>query len=144
MGKRSQGAKKKGYIKNLKTGEVKYFMLNPTSFTESVTANYNTINGIGGAYPVMEFSNGSANTIPLEIYLNGTHSEVKTWVKWLKVFMPSKSKKTAFAPPPKLKFSLGTYSANCVMTSFSVKYSEFDTSLRPTEATVSVNLTEVV
>lgn len=144
MGVRSQGAKEKGYIQNLSTGEVKMFLLNPTTFTESITVNYNTIVGIGGAYPLIEFSSGSANSIPLEIYLKGTHQEVKDWVKWLKAFAPKKSKKTNFAPPPMLKFALGDFSANCVMVSLSTKYTDFDSKLRPIEAVVSINLTEVV
>ena len=144
MGMRSSGAKEKGYIKNLSTGVVKKFLLNPTTFTESVTANYSSVNGVGGAYPLVEFTGGGVNSIPLEIFLRGTHSEVKDWVKWLRGFMPSKSSKTSFAPPPKLKFALGNYSANCVMASLSVRYTDFDTQARAIEAMVSVTLMEVV
>lgn len=144
MGVRSTGAKEKGYIKNLSTGEVKNFLFNPTTFTESISVTYNTVNGVGGAYPIVDFSSGSPNSIPLEIYLKGTPAEVRNWIKWLKTFVPKKSKKTKFAPPPMLKFALGTYSANCVVVSLSTVYSEFDTKLRPIEATVSVSLMEVV
>lgn len=144
MGVRSTGAKSKGYIRNVSTGETKAFMLNPTTFSESRSVTYNTVNGVGGAYPLIEFSAGGATTIPLEIYLRGDYGEVNDWVKWLKSFCPTKSRRTKFAPPPQLTFALGKFSADCVMTSIDVKYTMFDDKSRPIEATVSVKLMEVV
>lgn len=144
MAKRSTGAKEKGYIQNLSTGEIKRFMFNPTTFSESIPVNYNTTVGVGGAYPLVEYSSGGTNSIPIEVYLNGTASEVKGWIKWLKKFTPKKSKKTKFAPPPSLKFSLGNFSAKCVVTSLGVKYTDFDEKARATEATVSISMMEVV
>jgi len=144
MGVRSKGARVKGYIRDLVTDEIKYFMFNPTAFSESVTVNYSTISGVGSAYPMLEFGSGSANSIPLEIYLRGTPDEVKSWVKWLKSFVPAKSTRTTFEPPHLLRLALGDYSADCVMSAITVKYTEFDESLKAIEATVSVTLIEVV
>lgn len=141
---RPRGASVKGYMKNHSSGKIKYFLFNPTTYSESRSVNFNEIDGVGGGYPLIEFSSGGASTVPLELYFRGTYSEVNGWCKFIKNLCPKKKKKVKFAPPPIVTFALGKYKVKGVVASYSIKYTDFNDKARPIEAAASIKITEVV
>lgn len=143
-GVRSRGAPKKGYIRNMSTGQTRSFLLNPSSVSESQNPSFSTIDGIGGGYPLVEYSTSGTNVVSTEIYLRGTASEVWNFISWYKKLLPKKSRRVMYSPPPKVKMALGRVVVKGVISSSTIKYTEFDKYLKPTEATISCKITEVV
>lgn len=139
----SRGSRTKGYIKNTKTGEMKEFIYNPESFSDSQGVKYQDIESPGSSYPLTQFVSGQAKKISLELFLydKSGNNKVRKYIAFLEKFLPNG--KNRFASPAPLLFVFGSYIEKCVMENIDKEYLEFDTSLEPTRAKVKLSLKKV-
>lgn len=132
------GAKKKGYIKNKSTGEVKNFLYNPSGYSDSRAVVFSEISSPGSSYPRFQYVKTGARTMTLELFLNNNkNGTVTDYLKFLEKFLP-KGKK--FQKPPILIFAMGSDVRECILTQLDRSFVEFDKNLNPTTATVSLSL----
>lgn len=138
MGK---GAKTKGYIKNLSTGGIKKFIYNPSSFGTSRNVDYVEISAPGSSYPHFQYARGENKTVKLDLFLKDINGgETKSYVSFLEELVPKEDSTSKFKKPPLVLFAFGSFIEKCILTGLNVEYEEFDTSLNPTQATVSLSL----
>lgn len=133
------GAKTKGYIKIIETGEVKKFQYNPSDFTDGQIFNYNILSSPCSDYPKFHYVGTGERTISLSLYVRGTKGEPQEYVKF---FEGLKAKKR-FDMPKLIIFAFGIYIKKCIITGIDRQFTEFDENLYPTEVTISLSLTEV-
>lgn len=132
------GAKKKGYLKNKSTGEVKSFLYNPSSISDSRSVNFSELNAPGSSYPRYQYVNSGARTMPLELFLaNTSKGNVKSFLDFLEKFLPKGSK---FQKPPIMIVAMGTDVRECILTSLDRSFTDFDTNLNVTQAVVTLQL----
>ena len=133
------GALKKGYLKNKTTGEVKSFLFNPESISDSRTVNFSEINAPGSSYPIFQYVNTGARTMTLDLFLsNTTKGTVKTYLAFMEKFLP---KGTKFSKPPILVLAMGSDVRECIVTSLNRNFTDFDKNLDVKRATISIGLT---
>ena len=137
------GARTKGYIKELKTGKMKRFLYNPSTFSDSTTVKYNNIESPGCSYPLTQYISGGEMTISVEIFLydRHKHSKVPEYISFFERFLPKKGKR--FSPPSPLLFVFGDYIERCVLVSMERNYQMMDSNLRPVQATIKLSLKKV-
>lgn len=133
------GAKTKGYIKVIETGEVKKFQYNPSEFTDGQVFNYNILSSPCSNYPKFHYVGTGERTISLSLYIRGTNGEPQDYVKF---FEDLKAKKR-FDMPKIIIFAFGTYIKKCIITGIDRQFTEFNEDLSPKEVTISLSLTEV-
>ena len=133
------GAKKKGYIKNKSTGEVKSFLFNPEAFSDSRPVNFSEISAPGSSYPKFQYVNGGARSMSIDLFLSDTKKgTTKSYLTFLDGFLPKGSK---FSKPPVLIFAMGSMVKQCILTQIDRTFTEFDPkTLELTRATVTLNL----
>lgn len=136
------GAKNKGYIKNKDTGEVRKFMYNPSSISDSRVVNFSEINSPGGSYPKFQYVNSGARTFTLELFLCNTASgeTVTDYLNFLEKFLPSG---TRFKKPPVMIVVMGSDVRECLLSQLDRNITDYNQSLVPTKASVSLALTQL-
>lgn len=136
MGK---GARTKGYIKNLATGQIKSFLYNPSSFSTSRSVNIGEITAPGCSYPRFQYISGGAKTINIDLFLYGNNDEVNSYKAFLNSFLPVESA-ISFKTPPMMLFAFGSYMKKCVLEGFDEEYVSFHDDLRPKQMTIKLTL----
>lgn len=132
------GAKKKGYIKNKTTGEVKNFLYNPSGFSDSRAVTFSEISSPGSSYPKYQYVKSGARTMTLDLFLSKTKKgTVSDYLKFLEKFLPTGAK---FQKPPIMIVALGSDVRECILTQLDREFTDFDTELNPTMVTVSLSL----
>lgn len=135
------GAKKKGYIKNKTTGEVKSFLYNPSDFSDSRSVNFAEISSPGSSYPKFQYVSTGARTFTLNLYLTDTKKgTVADYLTFIEKFLPKGSK---FSKPPVLVFAMGTDVRECLLQSLDRSFTDFDANLNKKEVTLSLSLVEI-
>lgn len=135
------GAKKKGYIKNKTTGEVKSFLYNPSDFSDSRSVNFSEISSPGSSYPKFQYVSTGARTFTLELYLTDTSKgTVADYLTFIEKFLPTGAK---FNKPPILVFAMGTDVRECLLQQLDRNFTDFDENLNKKEATLTLSLIEI-
>lgn len=136
------GALKKGYIKNKTTGEVKSFLFNPESISDSRTVNFSEISAPGSSYPVFQYVNTGARTMSLNLFLaNTSKGTAKEYLNFIDKFLPTGKK---FSKPPILVIAMGTDVRECLLNSLNRTITDFETNLEIKRATITLNLTVLI
>ena len=134
-------AKNKGYIKNYNTGDLREFVINPSSFSDSIGINFNEIGG-GGVNKKYQYSGRENRDIDLEIYIRSTSvSEINNFKNFLENFIPPTDNR--FIPPPVMIFCIGSYIKRCIMTNLRREWTEFNEELEVNEIFLRLTLKEV-
>ena len=132
------GAKKKGYIKNKTTGEVKRFLYNPSGYSDSRAVVFSEISSPGSSYPKFQYVKTGARTMTLELFLSNTKSGTVTdYLTFLEKFLPKGSQ---FQKPPICIIAMGSDVRECIITQLDRTFTDFDKDLTPTMVTVSLSL----
>ena len=139
MGK---GAKNKGYIKNLTTGDIKKFIYNPSSFTTDRSTNFMEVSSPGSSYPHFQYASGGGKTLSVDIFLSDdiTKGATKSYVDFLEQLCPEENSNSSFKKPPQILFAFGTFMEKCIVTDLGIEYIDFDASLNPTQANATLKL----
>ena len=134
------GATKKGYIKNKSTGEVKSFLFNPETISDSRGVNFSEISAPGSSYPKFQYVNGGARGMSVELFLcNTSKGTTQSYLSFLEGFLPKGSK---FNKPPVLIFAMGSMVKECILNQLDRTFTEFNPkTLDVTKATVTLSLT---
>lgn len=134
-----RGAKVKGYLKDLNTGEIKKFQYNPSSFQKGASATYYDTTAPLSPYPTTSYSYGNAKVVPVELLVEGRNGEVDTFETFIANTLPSE--KSSFAQiPHELLFAFSNTVYVCVLESYSLNCVEYDNSLIATVGIFSLNL----
>lgn len=140
------GAKHKGYIENQVTMEKKSFMFNPPEISFSRGVTYSEIASPGMSYPLFQFVKGESMSFnfPLYFYDKPYTGVIKEWLTFLNEFLPPeytyRKDLNNFTKPPHLIIAMGGFVKRCAMESLDTKYTDFNSSLLPTEATFTLGL----
>lgn len=142
MGK---GAGTKGYMKNLSTGGIKKFIYNPSTFETTRGMDYAEISAPGSSYPHFQYSRGGNKSIRVDLFLRDKawQGETKSYIDFIEGLTPKEDSTSKFKKPPLVLFAFGSFVEKCIVVSVGVKYEDFDSSLNPTQATVSLELVVV-
>ena len=128
----------KGYLKINDTGKIERFQFNPSSLSESQNFNYSVISSPCCNYPKFVYTNTSEVSIPLELFLHG-ESQVSRWLSFLDAIKPS----GRFNKPKTLTFAFGSTIKKVICTSVAKDFTEFNSSLKPTQCYIAMSLVEV-
>lgn len=141
------GAKTKGWVKNNETGEVKYFMFNPTDFEYSREISYNDITSPGIRYPGTQFARGNTRVFPIDLFLYDrpyTGKIDKEYVSFFgKLLTSEKNVSWDNKKPPDFTFCLGYFVRRCVLQSLTIKIEMWDENLNPVQARFSCQIRQV-
>ena len=139
MGK---GARQKGMIKNVDTGEIQEFQYNPPEYEQGKEVKFNQIESPGSSTPKFEYVGGGAETIRFRVFLFD-HSAEKTeeFLDFIDEFTPQKH--SQFDPPPQVLLSYGNITGKFIITGISKHVRRLNENLRPVEATVDLQFKEV-
>lgn len=138
MGK---GAKTKGYIKNLTTGDIKKFIYNPSSFSTDRGTTFMEVSSPGSSYPHFQYASGGGKTISVDLFLDDiSKGDTKGYITFLEQLCPEEASNSSFKKPPQILFAFGSFMEKCVVTDLKIEYTSFDTSLNPTQATATLKL----
>lgn len=119
------------------------FLLNPSSFQDSLGTNWNETQGSGMNYPAYVYGGGKKRTISFEIYLNDAikEGETQSFIAFLHSYLPrARSKGRQFHSPKTAVFSFGWFVKDVLLESMEIDYRKFSPSLEPIEASVEVTL----
>lgn len=135
------GALKKGYIKNKTTGEVRSFLFNPSTITDSRQINFSELSAPGGSYPSFTYVNSGARNLSVDLFLCDTlTTTTKSYLDFLEGFLPNSAK---FTKPPVLIFAMGSDVRECIMPSLTRSFIEYNTNLEVTMANVTLTLIQL-
>lgn len=140
-----RGAGTKGYIKNLSTGTIKKFIYNPSTFETARSMDYAEISAPGSSYPHFQYSKGGNKGIKLELFLRDKDwsGETKSYINFIEGLTPKEDSTSKFKKPPLVLFAFGSFVEKCIVVNVGIKYEDFDSSLNPTQASVSLELVVV-
>ena len=128
----------KGYLKINDTGKIEKFQYNPSALSETQNFNYSVISSPCSNYPKFVYTNTSEVTIPLELFLNG-EAQVRRWISFIDSMLP----KGRFDKPKTLTFAFGSTIRKVVCTSVAKDFTQFNSSLTPTQGYITFSLVEV-
>ena len=121
----------------------KPFLYNPSSFSDSISVNYNEVQTCGMSYPVPVYGGGALRTINFDIYLNDKVEPgiTRSFISHLHNFIPPASKKGyQFKAPKNIIFSFGWFVKECKLQNMEINYTSYTPDLKPIEATVNITL----
>ena len=137
MGK---GATNKGFIKNVKTGEIQNFLFNPSNFSDDISVTFNELGSGGAVKNKHQFITGSNRVIDLNLFLRSKDSsKIEEFKNFLEDFLPI----TRFVSPPQLLFCFGTYIKKCMLLDLKRDWTDFNQELQVTEMSIKLSLKEV-
>lgn len=147
----TKGRLTSGQIKNLSTGEIAYFMFNPSEYTISKSNSYQPQSKKGKNTPKFEFKQGGAATLKLQLffdtYMDVDRVDVRTYTEILwKMMYVDKTEQIATtekSDPPHVEFKWGTVDFRAVITSMSEKFTLFSERGTPLRSTVDISLQQV-
>ena len=139
------GARTKGYIKNLDTGNILNFQYNPETFEYSRGATYVEMVAPGMSYPTTQYVHGNARTFPIELFLfdkpySGIIDSHKDFIEGL---LPPETNDSSYTRPPSMLFVYGDFIKKCVLEELNIKIEEYDTWGRPTMARFTLTIRQV-
>jgi hypothetical protein len=141
MGK--SGAKIKGYLRNMDTGEMKSFMFNPEEFSDQQDINFYELDSPGGRYPVFSYNNTGAKKVSLDLFMYTRDSGIQGYLDFLDGFKPDPAYSLRFYSPPTILFVMGQYIVEGNLTSMKRDFKDFNTDLTYRHVEVSLEITEV-
>lgn len=134
----------KAYILNNKTKKTMQFQYNPEEFTDSIGVNFAPLESPGMSYPMFQYIGGKAREVTFELFLDAYEDparlKVTKPIAFLNSFLPTADSGKTFSPPPTLTFAWGWFVKNCILVDMQIRYTQFDTHLQPTRATVAITL----
>lgn len=140
-------AKTKGWVKNNETGEVRYFMFNPTDFEYSRAVSYNDISSPGMRYPGTQFCCGNAREFTIDLFLYDrpyTGKIDKDYMLFFGALLTSETNKSwDNKKPPSFTFCLGYFVRICVLTSLTIKIEMWDSDMNPVQARFTCQIRQV-
>ena len=133
------GAKTKGYIKVVETGQIKKFQYNPSDFTDGQIFNYNILSSPCSNYPKFHYVGSGERTFSISLFIRGTKGEPQNYLD----FFENLRAKGRFDMPKLVIFAFGNYVKKCIITEIDRQFTDFNEDLSPREVTISLSLTEV-
>jgi len=115
-------AKTRCYIVNNDTKKTLTFQFNPESIPYSRTANYQTIDSPGMAYPLTQFVSGNVREFSFEVfyYDNPYSGKIHKARKFLEALLPPEKNNSSFKRPPTFKLAYGYFVRTLVLISLEV------------------------
>ncbi len=140
-----------GSIKNLSTGEIAYFMFNPSEYTISKTNSWERKDKKGQNTPSITFKQGGPATLKLQLffdtYMDDAREDVRgfTEVLWkmMAIDKTKKNPRTNKSDPPLVEFEWGGLVFEAVITSMSEKFTMFSDKGVPLRSTIDITLQQV-
>lgn len=144
----TKGARVKGYIKNIETGETKKFQFNPNSFTYTQGATFNQTSSPSSPYPLISYAYGNASVIPLTLNMYGanTLNEIEDYIRFIEEFLPRKSTsafKERTAKPKVMLFCYGTFIKTGLLQDFTYQHVRYNNQGVPIETILTLNVLEL-
>jgi hypothetical protein len=135
---------------NLVSGEKVDFMFNPKEYTLTKTNNWELKPAKGKNLPSIEFKQGGAQSLKLQIFFDTyaegtdvrTHTD-KIW-KMMAVDESTKNTKSNKSSPPKVAFQWGSFYFKAVIKSISQKYTLFLADGTPVRTTIDITLDQLI
>lgn len=139
------GARLKGYIKNLDSGEIMKFQYNPETFEYSRGATYVEIIAPGMSYPTTQYVHGNSRSFPIELFLYDKPSTgvIEGQISFIEGLLPPESNDSGFIKPPTILFVYGNFIKKCVVEEFNVNIEEYDSNGIPTMARITLTIRQV-
>ena len=138
----ARGARNKGLIKNVDTGEIKYFDYNPSEYNESKAVKFNEIESPGTSTPKFEYVGGKAREISFQLFFHRHDPKyIEDFMEFMEQFIPEKH--SQYDPPPKVFLAYGNVVGKYIMKGLNKRVITVNKDLRPIEATLDVVLKEV-
>ncbi len=139
------GAKVKGYLKNLDTGEILKFQYNPETFEHSRGATYSDIVSPGMSYPDAQYVHGNAVTFSIELFIfdkpyTGVYAH---FLKFLQDFLPPEMNNSTFKKPPEALICYGNFIKRCIILEIAEKIEEYDEQGNEVNARITLSLRQV-
>lgn len=142
------GAKTKGYIKNLDSGEFMKFQYNPETFNYGRTASFNEVSSPASPYPLISYGKGDLTAISFVVPVFDPLSEgkVEMFLSFMEQFLPRTDTSTFIDSDPKPKEMMlfyGRFSRKCVLKGLHTEYVRYDSDGLPIHVNVSIDLIEI-
>lgn len=140
-----------GTITNLSTGDIAYFMFNPSEYSISKSNSWERKDKKGQNTPSITFKQGGPATLKLQLffdtYMEDSRTDVRgyTEVLW-KMMAVDKTKEnptTKKSDPPMVAFEWGGLYFEAVITQMSEKFTLFSPTGTPLRSTVDITLQQV-
>ncbi|PJF45063.1 MAG: hypothetical protein CUN55_00800 [Phototrophicales bacterium] len=140
-----------GKITNLSTGEIAYFMFNPTEYSISKSNSWERKDKKGQNTPSITFKQGGPATLKLQLffdtYMDDAREDVRgyTEVLWkmMAIDKTKKNPRTNKSDPPLVAFEWGGLYFEAVITQMSEKFTLFSQNGTPLRSTVDITLQQV-
>lgn len=140
-------ARTHGYIKNLRTGEIRKFQFNPEKLEYSRGVNYSDNVSPGMAYPKSQFVSGKIREFDVDLFLYDRQLEpstfIKDYIEFLGQFLTPETNVESWKIPPEMLFFYGYFIRKCVLTNLNIKIDNMDECGTPTMATLTLTLRQV-
>lgn len=143
---RRVGAKTKGYIKRIDTGELYKFQFNPEQFRYSRTVAYDDIISPGCSYPRIQFVAGQSRSFPVELFMYDrpyTGLIYKSMYTLGDLLTPERNSKWAPDRPPDFIFCLGYFVRRCVLEGIDINIEQMDEEGNPIQARFNLQVKQV-
>jgi len=138
----NMGARYKGRIKNLETGEIKRFLYNPSDYNENKEIEYEPINAPGSSMPKFEYAGGGARTVSFNLFLYSHDvDENKEFIDFIEAFLPED--RVQFDPPPKMLLAYGNLGGKFLLSRYDKRVLRVNEILQPIHVEMDIELTRV-
>jgi hypothetical protein len=139
------GVLEKGYLENVKTGQVLRFQYNPEQFNDDIGVEYREIKSPGISYPIYQYVGGETRSIEFTLFLDnmenqGGTNKIRETINYLNTFLPPANMAVRYYPPPEVIFGFGWFVKRCILVAMPTRYTMFDRKLQPLRAEVDVRL----
>lgn len=135
----------KGWIKNNVSGEKMSFQYNPPDFSYSRGASYAEISAPGMPYPSTQFVRGNSRAFPITLFFydNPNTGVIEKYINFFGGFLPPETNSADYTRPPDMTFCYGTFIRKCVLEDLSIVIESTDSELKPTQASMTLQLRQV-
>lgn len=140
------GAKTKGYIKRIDTGQLYPFQFNPEQFQYSRSVSYQDIISPGCSYPRTQFVAGQSRSFPVELFMYDRPYSGLIYDSMFTLgdlLTPERNSKWAPTKPPDFIFCLGYFIRRCVLESIDITIEQMDDSGQPIQARFNLQVRQV-
>ena len=110
-------------IYNCDTKEAIICQFNPSDLPRDRSVNYATITSPGMAYPLIQFVNGEAEDVDIQLFLYDREDtwRLKNFENFIEQLLPPKHNSSGFKRPPMFKFYYGNSVENYVLVKKSIE-----------------------
>jgi hypothetical protein len=142
------GTSKKGFIKNLETGEVKEFQFNPEFFNYGRSVSYNETSSPSSPYPLISYGNGNSSSfsVPLFLYDPKASGLIEAFIAFVDSLLPQVDTGGFVERNPKPKvvlFCYGRFIKKCVIQSMDYTHEMYTKNIIPIRTTINLTFLEV-